>query len=97
MIDMKILAIEHDVEDVDWANSDDLLKEEAEHVYRLYLSNELREIYFTESRNAVLIMETEDKEKAMSLLATLPLVKAEKIKFEIIELKPYSGYERIMG
>lgn len=93
---MKILAIENEIEGVEWDNLEDLLKDEAKHVYTLYLSGSLREIYFTENKNAILIMETEDKEAAIKLLETLPLVKSRKIKFEVMELRPYTGYERIM-
>jgi ASC-1-like (ASCH) protein len=93
---MKILAIENETEGVEWDNLEDLLKDEAQHVYHLYLSDSLREIYFTENKNAILVMETEDKKAAIKLLDTLPLVKSGKIKFEVMELKPYTGYERIM-
>ncbi|MBK7232046.1 MAG: superoxide dismutase [Saprospiraceae bacterium] len=93
---MKILAIEKEIEEVEWDNLGDLLQEEAHHVYHLYLSDSLREIYFTENKNAILILETEDKKTAINLLDTLPLVKSGKIRFELMELRPYSGYERIM-
>ena len=93
---MKILAIENEMEGVEWDNLGDLLKDEAQHVYNLYLSDSLREIYFTENKNAILMMETEDKKAAIKLLDTLPLVKAGKIRFEVMELRPYTGYERIM-
>ena len=93
---MKILAIENEIEGVAWDNLDGLLKDEAQHVYNLYLSGSLREIYFTENKNAILVMETEDKKAAIKLLETLPLVKSGKIKFEVMELRPYTGYERIM-
>jgi hypothetical protein len=56
----------------------------------------LREIYFTEDKNAVLILEAMDRKAAEELLNGLPLVKYGKIKFEVMELKPYSGFERIM-
>ena len=93
---MKILAIETEIEGVDWENLQDLMKEEARHVYDLYLSDSLREIYFTESNNAVLVLETENKKAAMKLLDALPLVMSGKIKFEVMELRPYTGYVRIM-
>jgi hypothetical protein len=93
---MKILAIEKDIEGVDWETLEPLLKEEARHVYDLYLSDALREIYFTENKNAVLVLETEDKNAAIELLNALPLVKSGKIRFEVVELRPYTGYERIM-
>ncbi|MDR0294771.1 MAG: hypothetical protein LBH91_01060 [Prevotellaceae bacterium] len=93
---MKILAIEKEVEGVSWDNTDDLLAQEAQHVFQLYLSDKLREIYFTEDKNAVLILETENKTTAKKLLNALPLVKFGKIRFELMELRPYTGYERIM-
>ena len=93
---MKILAFEKEMKDVDWNNLGDLLKDEAQHVFHLYLSDSLREIYFTENKNAILILETTDKESALNLLETLPLVKSGKIQFDIMELRPYTGYERII-
>ena len=94
---MKILAIEKEMEGVEWDQLGDLLKEEAQLVYALYLSDSLREIYFTENRNAILVMEAEDKKAALQLLDTLPLVKSGKITFEVMELRPYTGYERFMN
>ncbi len=93
---MKILAIESEIEGADWTDSEDILKEEARHVYALYLTDSIREIYFTENKNAILLMEMEDKKAAIKLLDTLPLVKSGKIRFEVMELRPYTGYERIM-
>lgn len=93
---MKILAIEKEIEGVNWDGIEDMLAQEAQHVFQLYLSDSLREIYFTEDRNAVLILEISDKETANELLNALPLVKHKKIKFDIMELRPYTGYERII-
>ncbi|MBL0047723.1 MAG: superoxide dismutase [Bacteroidetes bacterium] len=93
---MKILAIEKETEGVIWNSLGELLKEEVRHVYDLYLADKIREIYFTEHKNALLILETKDKKEALKILSSLPLVKAGMIKFEILELKPYTGLERIM-
>jgi hypothetical protein len=93
---MKILAIENEMDGVEWDKLEDLLKEEARHVYQLYLSDALREIYFTENKNAVLVLEAADREAAIHLLDSLPLVKSGMIRFEVMELKPYTGYERII-
>ena len=93
---MKILAIEKDIENEKWGNSDNILKQEAKKVYQLYLSGSLREVYFSENKNAVLILEAENKQMAEKLLSSLPLVKENMIQFEIIELRPYTGYERLM-
>ena len=93
---MKILALEKEIEGAIWEHIEKLLEQEAQHVFQLYLSDCLREIYFTEDKNAVLILETEDRKTAEKLLNDLPLVKSGKIRFEIWELRPYSGYERIL-
>jgi hypothetical protein len=98
---MKILAIEKEsdsyrIEGIKWDNIEDVLEQEAQHVFQMYLSDSLREIYFTEDKNAVLILETNDRETAKELLDSLPLVKKGKISFDIMELRPYSGYERII-
>jgi len=93
---MKILALEREIEGVNWNNTERLLEQEAQHIFQLYLSDCLREIYFTEDKNAVLVMETKDRQAAERVLDSLPLVKSGKIRFEIMELKPYTGYERII-
>ena len=93
---MKILALEKEIEGVKWENAENLLVQEAQHVFQLYISDSLREIYFTEDKKAVLIMETKDSGEAKILLDALPLVKEGKIKFDIMELKPYTGYERVL-
>ncbi|HLP11834.1 MAG TPA: hypothetical protein VK177_07885 [Flavobacteriales bacterium] len=93
---MKILAIENEVEGIKWDTMEKVLSDEAKHVYDLYLSGSLREIYFTENKNAVLILETADKHAAIKLLDTLPLVKSGAIQFNVMELRPYTGYDRIL-
>lgn len=93
---MKILALEKEIEGVKWDNTEDLLEQEAQHVFQLYLSDSLREIYFTESKSAVLILEIEDRETAEKLLNSLPLVKAGMIRFDVLELRPYPGYARLI-
>jgi hypothetical protein len=55
---MKILAIEKAVPGVDWKTvSQELLAQEALHVYGLYLREHLREHYFNEEKCAVLVLE----------------------------------------
>lgn len=93
---MKFLAIEKDIPNIDWKNSEKILADEARKVYELYLSGSLREIYFNESHNAILMLECENKSQALQLLETLPLVNRKMIEFEVIELLPYTGYQRII-
>lgn len=92
---MKLLALEREIEGAVWKNAEKILKQEAQHVYQLYLAGYLQEIYFTENKNAVLILECEDKTTAKQLLTELPLVKEGMIDFKIMELQPYTGFSRL--
>jgi hypothetical protein len=56
----------------------------------------LREIYFNENKCAVLIIECESLEKAKEQLHTLPLLVGGFIQFDLMELKPYLGFDRII-
>jgi len=94
---MKILAIEKELQSVDWKNETNTLTEEAKSVYKLMSSDILREIYFTKNKNAVLILECESKEIADQLLRELPLVQKQIISFELMELNPYTGLSRLMN
>jgi muconolactone delta-isomerase len=93
---MKFLAIEKDISVTDWDNAEKILKDEATEVYNLYLSGSLREIYFNEKHGAVLILECKSKDEALQLLEQLPLVRYKLIEFELMELLPYTGYQRII-
>ena len=73
------------------------MSEEAKSAYEMMLSGNLREIYFTEYKNAVLVLECEDKIIAKQLLDNLPLVRKEIIGFELMELHPYTGFSRLMN
>ena len=42
---MKILALEREIESVTWDDTEKLLEQEAQHVFQLYLSDSLREIF----------------------------------------------------
>lgn len=93
---MKFLAFEKEIGNVDWKNHEKLLKTEALKVHELYLQGIIREIYFDECKNAILILETKTKYEAESLLKNLPLAKAQMVQFKIIELNPYSGFQRFL-
>ena len=93
---MKILAIEKDLKIVDWKKESQTLIEEAKAAYNMLLSDSLREIYFTENKNAVLVLECENKTTAKQLLSKLLLVEKKIIDFEIMELQPYTGFSRLM-
>ena len=94
---MKILAIEKVIPGVDWSTvSKELLAQEAHNVCRMYLMEQLREHYFNEEKGAVLVLECDSKAHAQELLRKLPLVEKNLIAFEIMELHPYTGYDRII-
>ena len=95
---MKILALEKETPNTSPVDFAPHLKAEAARVWELYKSGKLREIYFRGDRDeAVMILECADVEEAENLLATLPLVKAGLIAFEVIPLVPYPGFERLFG
>lgn len=94
---MKWLAIEKECGSADWSKAGGLLEAEAHKVYQYYLAGYFRELYFNEEHNAVIILECESREQVDGLLNTLPLVKNGLIKFEIMQLKPYTGFDRILN
>jgi hypothetical protein len=94
---MKILAIEKEIPGIDWSAVDKaFLAQEALEVYKMYLAEQLREHYFNEEKCAVLVLECKNKSQAQELLNELPLVKKKLIAFELMELHPYTGYDRIL-
>jgi hypothetical protein len=98
IIIMKILAIEKEIPGIDWGAVDkELLAQEALNVYKLYLSEKLREHYFNEENCAILVLECENKSQAQELLNELPLVNNKLISFELMELHPYTAYDRIIS
>ncbi len=96
---MKLLAIEKEVSGVkDEQFTPELLKLEAGKVWELYQRGQIRELYFSNERQqAVLILECRDITEAKVTLASLPLVKAGLIDFEIITLSPYPGFSRLFS
>lgn len=64
---MKFLATETKIENVNWDNTQNILKEEAKRVMELYMSDVMREIYFTEKNPAVAVLECESRGKAIKV------------------------------
>jgi hypothetical protein len=92
---VKILAIEKEM--TGSKPSKMLLKKEALKVYELMKKNIIREIYFDKKNHgAILIMELINTASARKVLKTMPLVKAKLIDFEIHELVPYDGLDRLI-
>ena len=95
---MKILAMEVEVEGVKPRQYEPYLTVEAQHVWELYQNGVIRELYFRADRSeAVLMLECANMDEAKEILASLPLVEAGLITFEIIPLVPYPGFARLFG
>lgn len=94
---MKFLALEVEIDGVDDDAFEPLLKDEARRVLELYQDGVVREIYFRDDKPlAVIVLECESIEEANEALGSLPLVREGLIKFEVIPLKPYPGWGRLM-
>ncbi|MGB8214798.1 MAG: hypothetical protein WCE68_14675 [Anaerolineales bacterium] len=95
---MKILALEIEHPGFSAADFQPHLKAEARRVWDLQQSGALREIYFTVDRHtAVLVLESNDVEQARRLIATLPLVQAGLITFDLLPLIPYDSFARLFA
>jgi hypothetical protein len=93
---MKILAMEVESEGVKPEQFTPHLKAEARRVWELYQNGTIRELYFRADRSeAILILECADTNEAQHVLESLPLVKAGLIRFEVVALIPYVGFERL--
>jgi hypothetical protein len=93
---MKILAMEVETEGASPEQYKLHLKDEARRVWELYQSGVIRELYFRADRSeAVLLLECADGDQARQILASLPLVQAGLITFEVIPLVPYPGFARL--
>ncbi len=93
---MKILALEHENPKLTAEDFGPHLKAETRRVWELYQSGIIREIYFRADQTcAVLVLECENVQEADKVLSTLPLVREKLIRFELIPLIPYPGFERL--
>lgn len=93
---MKLLALEIEIEKIDPKASQQHLEVEARKAWELQQEGFIREIYFRDDQaTAVLVLEARNKEEAKKRLFELPLVRNGLIKFEIIPLRAYPGFERL--
>jgi muconolactone delta-isomerase len=93
---MKFLALERETPAAAAEKFLPLLKDEARRVWELQQSGALREIYFqAEGHTAVIMLECAHSEEARQQLASLPLVQAGLIDFDLIPLAPYDGLARL--
>lgn len=75
-----------------------LVKPEATKVWELYASDRLRSIhYITDKSGVVLLYEADCLEEVNKVVASLPMVQAGVLKFEIIPLMPFTGIEELFA
>ena len=91
--------MEHDIDGVDPAAfTAALLHAEATRLWELWQEGVLREASFRTDRHAVvLVFETADVDAAAAIVQDLPLVREGLIHFELIGLRPYDGFARLIG
>lgn len=95
---MKILAMDTLNPGVTIERVAPLLKAEAAHAWELYTKGVFREMYFRKDRpGAVIFPECADEAEARSVLAGLPLVKANLITFEIVPLGAFTPLEALFA
>ena len=96
---MRILAVERPVSGVVAAQfTPELAAAEARRAWELYQAGTVRELYFrTDESSAVLMLESDDVSAAHEVLASLPLVAAGLIEFEVLPLRAYSGFGRLFA
>jgi len=93
---MKILALEHELPDATAEQFQRYANEEARKIWDLHQAGVIRELYFRADKiEAVLMLECASVGEAQEILATLPLVQAGLISFELIPLKAYPGFARL--
>lgn len=86
---MKVLALEAEAPGA---------RPEAERLWQLQQEGWVRAAYFrADRRTAVLELECADGAEASRALATLPLVQAGLIAFDVVPLRPYDGTARLFG
>ena len=96
---MRILAIEQAVEGITQERfTPELLAAEARRAWELHMAGVMRELYFrADDPAAVLILECADLDEAGRALASLPLVQAGLIRFDVIPLRAYPGFARLFA
>jgi muconolactone delta-isomerase len=96
---MRILAIERPVPGVaDDRFTPELSAAEARRAWELHQAGSIRELFFrADEPAAVMALECGDVDEARRVLATLPMVAAGLIDFELIPLRAYPGFGRLFA
>jgi hypothetical protein len=95
---MKLMAITRRLPDATTERIQALQLSEVTMVWSMILAGFIREIYFDPKRPCVvLIIESENEEKAAARLDELPMVKARQIGFDYYALGPYRQLENLFS
>ena len=96
---MQVLAIERPVNGTDESQfTPELGVAEARQVWNLHQAGVIRDLYFhADEPIAVLMLECADMEAADAALASLPMVSAGLIEFEVLPLRAYPGFARLFA
>ena len=96
---MRILAIERPVAGVaDEQFTPEIAAAEARRAWDLHQAGVIRDLYFHANESmAVLVLECPDLAAADAALASLPMVSAGLIEFEVLPLRAYPGFARLFG
>jgi muconolactone delta-isomerase len=96
---MRIVAIERPMPGATEAQfTPEMSAAEARQAWTLHQAGVIRELYFhADEATAVLVMECADAAEALAALATLPMVAAGLIQFEVLPLRAYPGFGRLFG
>ena len=96
---MLILAIERPIPGVaDARFTPDLAVAEARRAWELYQAGTFRELYFrADQASAVVVLECGDVATAREILASLLLVAHRLTEFEVLPLRAYPGFERLIA
>lgn len=94
---MKILAIENEIPCTREEECAPHLESEAIRAWELYQSGFIREMHFRAHREeAILMIECSTLKEAESVLNTFPPVKAGLIAFDVIPIRAYPGFARLL-
>jgi muconolactone delta-isomerase len=96
---MRILAIERPVPGVSEEQfTPDISAAEARRAWDLHQAGVIRELYFhADESMAVLVLQCANLAEADAALASLPMVSAGLIEFEVVPLRAYPGFARLFG
>jgi muconolactone delta-isomerase len=94
---MRILAIERPVAGAaEEQFTPEIAAAEARRAWEMHQAGVVRELYFrADEPTAVLVLECSDVAEAVAALASLPMVSAGLIEFEVLPLRAYPGFARL--